>query len=155
MRSGTRHLVQEGLDLIGNAMAEGQVGPYQLQAAIAALHDEAPTTGANRLAADQRAVRPARAHEATIPMVALNRAVAIAMVEGPEAGLKRSERDREGRATEGPLSRRRRARPPATSARAGAIWRSSTINVPPRRTASLPERNYLLSKAARLAQSNR
>ena len=64
--------------------APDQPGPYQLQAAINAVHTDAAT--ARRLAADPRAVRPvarARPH----PVVALNRAIALAEVQSPRAAL--------------------------------------------------------------------
>ncbi len=64
----------------------GSVGPYQLQAAIAAVHDEASTRRGDGLAADPGAVRRARAVSPG-PVVTLNRAVAVAMVHGPRAGL--------------------------------------------------------------------
>ena len=51
--------IAEGVALITDAMPRGAVGPYQLQAAIAAVHDEAPAHGGHRLAADPRALRPA------------------------------------------------------------------------------------------------
>ena len=49
-----RAAIDEGTALVAAALARGAVGAYQLQAAIAALHDEAPTTGRHRLAADPR-----------------------------------------------------------------------------------------------------
>ncbi len=56
-------LIAEGVALISAALPRGAVGEYQLQAAIAALHDEAASDGGDRLAADPRAVRAARAHD--------------------------------------------------------------------------------------------
>ena len=64
----------------------GRPGPYQVQAAIAALHDEAPDRRDDRLAPDRRAVRRA-GRIAPSPVVELNRAVAVAMADGPAAGL--------------------------------------------------------------------
>lgn len=78
--------VAEGVDLITRALPRGPVGPYQLQAAIAAVHDEAPT-------AEQTDWPQIRAlYELLLqiqdnPVVALNHAVAVAMAEGPAAGL--------------------------------------------------------------------
>ena len=63
-----------------DAARAAPVGPYQLQAAIAAVHDEAPTRRGDRLAADPRAVRAARADVARARWSTLNRAVAVAMV---------------------------------------------------------------------------
>ncbi|MFI6515984.1 RNA polymerase sigma factor [Spirillospora sp. NPDC050679] len=81
-----RAALDEGLALIGEALAHGPLGPYQLQAAIAAVHAEAPR------AADTdwpQIVRLYRLLErmAPNPVVALNHAVAVAMAEGPRAGL--------------------------------------------------------------------
>jgi RNA polymerase sigma factor (sigma-70 family) len=78
--------IGEGVALITAALPEGPTGPYQLQAAIAALHDEAHS-------ADETDWRQIVALDAVLfqlddnPVVALNHAVAISMVEGPRAGL--------------------------------------------------------------------
>lgn len=79
-------LIEEGRALIVTALRGGAPGPYALQAAIAAVHDEAasvattdwPQTVALYDVLDS--VAPSR-------LVALNRAVAIAMIDGPAAGL--------------------------------------------------------------------
>ena len=78
--------IGEGRDLVARAMAMRRVGPYQIQAAIAALHDEAPTWQAT----DWRQIRGL--YQALLalepsPVVELNLAVAVAMVEGPGVGL--------------------------------------------------------------------
>jgi RNA polymerase sigma factor (sigma-70 family) len=79
-------LVAEGVELISRTLPRGRVGPYQLQAAIAAVHDEAPTAGETDwpqiLALYDLLERTGQG-----PVVTLNRAVAVAMVHGPEAGL--------------------------------------------------------------------
>ncbi|WP_327116520.1 sigma-70 family RNA polymerase sigma factor [Streptomyces sp. NBC_01341] len=81
-----RDAVGEGTALVEEALAEGPAGPYQLQAAIAALHDEADraedTDWPQILALYDLLV--ALAPE---PMAELGRAVALAMVRGPRAGL--------------------------------------------------------------------
>jgi RNA polymerase sigma-70 factor (ECF subfamily) len=78
--------IAEGIGLLDRAMRRGPPGPYRLQACIAALHAAAPTAAATdwrRIAAlYDRLIAVAGS-----PVVALNRAVAVAMVEGPEAGL--------------------------------------------------------------------
>jgi RNA polymerase sigma factor (sigma-70 family) len=78
--------IAEGHRLLNEAVAEGAVGPYQLQAAIAAAHDRArrpeDTDWGEILALYGLLERVAPG-----PMVTLNRAVAKAMAEGPEAGL--------------------------------------------------------------------
>ena len=78
--------VREGIELIMATLGRGAVGPYQLQAAIAAVHDEAQS------AADTDwpqilALYGVLEHVAPSPAVTLNRAVALAMVDGPQAGL--------------------------------------------------------------------
>ncbi|MFF2352905.1 RNA polymerase sigma factor [Kitasatospora sp. NPDC058115] len=79
-------LVEEGVELISRTLPRGQVGPYQVQAAIAAVHDEAPdaesTDWPQILALYDLLVR-----FGDNPFIALNRAVALAMVRGPQAGL--------------------------------------------------------------------
>ncbi|KQR08531.1 RNA polymerase sigma factor [Cellulomonas sp. Leaf334] len=81
-----RVMVDEGVALVEDALARGAVGEYQLQAAIAAVHDEAPSTDATdwpQLLALYGLLERMTGN----PMVTLNRAVALAMVDGPDAGL--------------------------------------------------------------------
>ncbi|WP_146925946.1 RNA polymerase sigma factor [Cellulomonas xylanilytica] len=81
-----RAMVDEGIALVEDALVRGAVGEYQLQAAIAAVHDEAPGTDATdwpQLLALYGLLERMTAN----PMVTLNRAVALAMVDGPDAGL--------------------------------------------------------------------
>jgi RNA polymerase sigma-70 factor (ECF subfamily) len=83
--------IAEGIALIKRALGLGRVGPYQLQAAIAAVHAEAPTfadTDWRQIAALYGEL--ARRHPS--PIVELNRAVAVSMAEGPELGLALLER---------------------------------------------------------------
>ena len=54
-----RAAIAEGVALVSATLSRGAVGAYQLQAAIAAVHDEARARGGHRLAADPRALRPA------------------------------------------------------------------------------------------------
>ena len=81
-----REQIAEGLELLEKALGSRRPGPYTLQAAIAAVHVEAESVAATdwgRIVAlyDQLArLQPS-------PVVQLNRAVAIAMRDGPEAGL--------------------------------------------------------------------
>jgi RNA polymerase sigma factor (sigma-70 family) len=80
--------IGEGIALITEMLASTPIGPYQLQAAIAAIHDEART-------AEQTdwpqilALYGALDSVTDNPMVELNRAIAVAMVDGPRAGLER------------------------------------------------------------------
>jgi predicted RNA polymerase sigma factor len=86
-----RHLwnqafIAEGIELITAALPAGPVGPYQLQAAIAAVHDEAITYD------DTDWPQIVALYDLLIatgdnPMIRLNHAVAVAMASGPAAGL--------------------------------------------------------------------
>jgi predicted RNA polymerase sigma factor len=81
-----RDAIDEGIALVTAALPRGPVGPYQLQAAIAAVHDEAEDPGST----DWRQI--AALYGALLglddsPVVALNHAVAVSMVAGPRAGL--------------------------------------------------------------------
>ena len=78
--------IAEGIALITEALPRGPTGPYQLQAAIAALHDEAPNAEATDWA-QIVALYGLLMHMSDNPVVALNHAVAVAMAEGPEHGL--------------------------------------------------------------------
>jgi RNA polymerase sigma factor (sigma-70 family) len=81
-----RAAVEEGVALVSAALPRGPVGPYQLQAAIAAVHDEAP----NQEATDWRQIAALYSVLLRLddnPVVALNHAVAVSMVDGPRAGL--------------------------------------------------------------------
>jgi predicted RNA polymerase sigma factor len=76
----------EGSSLIEDALRRGSPGYYSVLAAIAALHDEAPSSGATdwpQIGALYDVLRQI----APSPAVELNRAVAIAMVQGPDHGL--------------------------------------------------------------------
>ena len=79
-------LIAEGVGLITGALPRGRSGPYQLQAAIAAMHDEAPR---DRTPTGRRSSASTSLLErlAPNPMATLNRAVAVAEVHGPRAGL--------------------------------------------------------------------
>jgi RNA polymerase sigma-70 factor, ECF subfamily len=78
--------IHEGVRLLDRAVRRGPPGPYRLQACVAALHASAPTAEATdwRRIVD---VYDQLMRVAPSPVVALNRAVAVAMLEGPEAGL--------------------------------------------------------------------
>jgi predicted RNA polymerase sigma factor len=144
-----RAQIAEGLELIGRALGTGRVGPYQLQAAIAAVHDEAPS--ADRT--DWRrilALYDVLEEIAPGPVVTLNRAVALAMVAGPRAGL-------ELLGTLGGDERMARThRLEAVRAHLleldgdEAAARASYLRAA-RMTASVPEQRYLALRAARLA----
>jgi predicted RNA polymerase sigma factor len=81
-----RRKIEEGLRVLHRALPFGRPGAYQLQAAIAALHVEAPDTTST----DWPQIAALYGELARIdrsPVVELNRAVAVAMAEGPERGL--------------------------------------------------------------------
>ncbi len=143
-----RQRIAEGVALVTEALPNGPVGPYQLQAAIAAIHDEAPrlddTDWPQILALYELLERIA-----PNPMVTLNRAVALAMVHGPAAALELlATLEADGR-----IARHHRLF--ATRAHllemagnrdaAAAAYREAG-----RRTTSLVERRYLTDRAARL-----
>src|SRR5579859_4148695 len=81
-----RALIAEGQGLVRRCLRRNQPGPYQIQAAIAAVHSDAPTAGRT----DWRqilALYDQLTACAPTPVVALNRAVALAEVDGPAVGL--------------------------------------------------------------------
>ena len=81
-----RDLIDEGLQLLNATLAAGLIGEYQLLASVAALHDEATSYASTRWAEIARIYARLEALTGN-PMVRLNRAVAVAMVDGPTAGL--------------------------------------------------------------------
>ncbi|MDX6258085.1 MAG: hypothetical protein QOJ11_4419 [Frankiales bacterium] len=81
-----RALISEGLQLLNATLAAGRIGEYQLIASISALHDEATSHASTRWAEVAKAYTRLESLTGN-PMVRLNRAVAVAMVEGPASGL--------------------------------------------------------------------
>ncbi|WP_152363135.1 RNA polymerase sigma factor [Microlunatus speluncae] len=78
--------IEEGVSLISTVLRRGEPGPFQLQAAIAAIHDEAPSATATdwpQIVALYRLLLGLSDN----PVVELNHAVAVAMADGPQAGL--------------------------------------------------------------------
>jgi len=146
-----RRLIDEGITLVTASFAKGAVGPYQLQAAIAALHDEAPraedTDWPQILALYGLWMRMS-----DNPMVRLNHAVAAAMVHGPAEGLALLQPlDTDSRlAGHHRLAAVRAHLLELAGDRDGAIAHYRTAA---ERTTSIPERNYLLTQAARLRES--
>ncbi len=78
--------ITEGVALITDALSKGAPGPYQIQAAIAAIHDEAPSAEATDWP-QIVALYELLMRIADNPVVALNHAVAVAMARGAQAGL--------------------------------------------------------------------
>src|SRR5215467_8879847 len=78
--------ISEGIDLLTAALSKGSVGLYQLQAAVAAVHDEAARsedTDWPQILALYELLK----HVSPSPIVTLNHAIAVAMVNGPSKGL--------------------------------------------------------------------
>ncbi len=145
-----RAAIDEGVALITRTLARGPLGPYQLQAAIAALHAEA------RRAEDTDWREIVALYEfleriAPSPVFTVNRAVAVAMVRGPEAGLELLATmvadDRLARHHYLEAVRARLLEMAGDARGAQHAYRLAA-----RRTTSLPERRYLESRAARLSQ---
>ncbi|OXM70416.1 RNA polymerase sigma factor [Amycolatopsis vastitatis] len=145
----TASFILEGVSLITKALSSAPVGPYQLQAAIAAVHDEAPTAEETDWAEILtlydllRVVAPG-------PMVTLNRVVAFAQVNGPSAGLA----ELAAAAADPALAAHHRV----DAVRAHLLESSGDVEgareayaAAARRTLSLPEQAYLQSRAAALA----
>ena len=141
--------ITEGVALITDILARARLGPYQLQAAIAAVHDEA-TDAASTDWPQIVALYELLAQVAPNPMVTLNQAVAVAMVSGPAAGLDLlATLDGDDRMTGHHRLDAVRAHLQEMAGDlegARASYRSAA-----RRTTSLPERRYLEARAARLA----
>ncbi|MEU7171853.1 sigma-70 family RNA polymerase sigma factor [Micromonospora tulbaghiae] len=144
-----RDAVAEGVALVTEALTWSAPGPYQVQAAIAAVHAEAPTaedTDWRQIVALYRVL----ARVAPNPMVTLNQAVAVAMVDGPRAGLALlATLDGDDRTAGHHRLAAVRAHlldlaGDRTAARAAYLAAA-------RATTSLPERRYLEVRAARLA----
>jgi RNA polymerase sigma-70 factor (ECF subfamily) len=82
-----RALIEEGSALVHRAMRSRRIGPYALQAAIAAVHADAADPSATDWA-EIAGLYDVLMRIDNSPVIALNRAVAVAMRDGPEAGLK-------------------------------------------------------------------
>jgi predicted RNA polymerase sigma factor len=142
-----RALITEGTFLITGALRQGEPGEYQLQAAIAAVHDQAPSyaeTGWPQILSLYGRLERLTGN----PMVTLNRAVAVAMAEGPAAGLAlldgvigRLGSHHRFHAVRGHLLELA-----GDGASAAAEFRAAALG-----TANLREQHYLTAKAASLA----
>jgi predicted RNA polymerase sigma factor len=141
--------IAEGVALLTGTLSKGAVGPYQLQAAIAAVHDEAERvedTDWPQILALYGLLERMSGN----PMVSLNRAVAAAMVHGPATGLDLLQAlEADGRlAGHHRLHATRAHLLEMTGDRQGAV---ESYRAAADRTTSLPERHYLTTRAARLA----
>ncbi|MBI3688621.1 MAG: RNA polymerase sigma factor [Actinobacteria bacterium] len=142
--------IADGLALVSRTLGTVPVGPYQLQAAIAAVHDEAPTAEETDWP-QILALYEVLGRVAPGPVVTLSRAVALAMVHGPLAGLALlGTLDADGRMTH---THRLEAVRGHLLERAGdtVAARESYLRAA-RMTASLPEQRYLALRAAQLHQ---
>jgi RNA polymerase sigma factor (sigma-70 family) len=141
--------IKEGVALVSESLARSALGPYQVQAAIAAVHDEAPRAEDTDWA---QVVQLYRVLEriSPNPMATLNHAVAVAMVSGPRAGLEMLE----PLAAPDKLGKHHRL----AAVRAHLLERAGDLAgaregylLAARRTTSIPEQRYLEAQAARLA----
>lgn len=143
--------IAEGIKLLELALSKGSVGLYQLQAAIAAVHDEAmraeETDWPQILALYELLQRVSPG-----PMVTLNHAVAVAMVHGPGRGLERLQAldsdDRLSGHYRLDAVRAHLFEMLGDFAKAIQHYRAAAT-----KTTSLPEQNYLMTQAARLESS--
>jgi len=143
-----RTQIEEGLALVGRTLGTAPIGPYQLQAAIAAVHDEAPNAEGTDWP-QILALYDVLEQVSPGPVVTLNRAVAVGMVRGPRAGL----------ALLGTLEGdERMARTHRLDAVRGALLElagdtdaaRASYRRAARMAASVPEQRYLALRAARL-----
>jgi predicted RNA polymerase sigma factor len=145
-----RALIDEGIELVTKALKRSRLGPYQLQAAIAAVHAEAAR------AEDTDWAQIAALYEvleriSPNPVVRLNRAVAVAMVDGPTAGLDLlATLDTDDRMAGHHRVVAVRAHLLELAGNGDAA-RASFLNAA-RASTSLPERRYLEAQAARLSR---
>jgi RNA polymerase sigma factor (sigma-70 family) len=141
--------IEEGIALISDALPKGSVGPYQLQAAIAAVHDEAAQaedTDWPQILALYELLR----RMSDNPMVRLNHAIAAAMVHGATKGLELLD-DLKSDARLANHHRMDAVRAhllELAGDREGAV---ESYRTAAGKTGCLPERNYLLTQAARLS----
>jgi RNA polymerase sigma factor (sigma-70 family) len=141
--------ITEGVALVTEALSSGSIGLYQLQAAIAAVHDEAERaedTDWPQILAIYGVLKGVSDN----PMIALNHAIATAMVEGPAAGLELlRDLDADGR-----MKNHHRLHAVRAHLLEKAGDRESAIahyRSAAGRTTSIPERNYLMAQAGRLS----
>ena len=145
-----RAMIAEGTQLLDTAMASGERGPFAIQAAIAALHDNAPSTDAT----DWRQIAALYAlllQHGDNPMVRLSHAIAVGMADTPQAGLAALD----AVAADPRMASNHRV----DAARAHLLERAGDhaaavdhYRRAAERTASTPERNYLLLHAAQLTK---
>jgi RNA polymerase sigma factor (sigma-70 family) len=141
-----RRAIEEGVALLTEILPRGAVGPYQVQAAIAAVHDEAARvedTDWPQILGLYGLLERMSAN----PMVTLNLAIARAMVHGPASGLELLATLEERLAGHHRLHAVRAHFLEMSGDLAGAI---AEYRIAAGRTTSIPEQHYLLTRAARL-----
>ena len=141
-----RELISEGVALITGALRQSQLGEYQIQAAIAAVHDQSvrhADTNWTEIAALYALLERLTAN----PMVTLNRAVAEAMVHGPSVGL--ALLDGFGEQL-GDHHRLHSVRAHLLERSGDAVAAIAEFKVAAARTTNLREQHYLTTQAARL-----
>ena len=151
-------MIDDGVALVTEVLDRAPIGPYQLQAAIAAVHDEAASTEASDWI-EILGLYDLLARLAPGPMVTLGRIVALAMVEGPQAGLAeldRAEARDDADAAAAPLTEHHRT----WAVRAHLLERAGETDAASlafaeaaRRTLNGLEQRYLAAKAESLRTS--
>jgi RNA polymerase sigma factor (sigma-70 family) len=148
-----RHQIAEGLALISTTLPKGSVGPYQLQAAIAAVHDEAAQAELTDWP-QILALYSLLSRISDNQMVRLNHAIAAAMVHGPPKGLELLEPLK----ADARLAQHHRldaVRAHLLEAAGDLKEAVSHFRAAAVKTGNLPEREYLLMRAARLSSELR
>jgi predicted RNA polymerase sigma factor len=141
--------IAEGVKLVSEALSTTRLGPYQLQAAIAAVHAEAPSAEETDWA-EIAGLYALLAQMAPNPVVTLNHAVAVAMVRGPEAGLAMlAELEGDDRVSE--HHRVAAVRAHLLEMAGDVVGARESYLAAARLTLSQPEQRYLLGKAEALA----
>jgi RNA polymerase sigma factor (sigma-70 family) len=148
-----RDAIAEGVALLTAALSRGSIAAYQLQAAVAAVHDEAACVEDTDWP-QILALYGLLAQMTDNPMVTLNQTIAVAMVHGPQKGLARlAALDADAR-----FSRHHRL----SAVRAHLLERAgdhegaiAQYRIAAARTTSIPERDYLMARAARLDGTRR
>lgn len=142
-----RAQIEEGVRILTGALKRAAAGPYCIQAAIAAVHDEAERaedTDWPQILGLYEVLGRMRPD----PLVALNRAVALAMVKGPEAGLRAvAEVESSGRLSE--YHRVAAVKAHLLERMGRGAEAAEQYRVAAAKTGSMPERNFLLQRAAR------
>jgi predicted RNA polymerase sigma factor len=146
-------LIAEGVDLLTRALPRGATGLYQLQAAIAAVHDEAPSARETDWA-QITALYGLLLRLSDNPVVRLNHAVAVAMCQGPRAGLELVEKAGADERLTGD-HRVDAVRAHLLEMAGDPHAAQESYERAARLATNLPQRRYLHARAARLNQRSR